>query len=170
MEVTASNMRAVWKHIIPHCANNFVGFQTNFAQVTNNIVQIGKELGFEELDSDNVIECIDSNTKELDNESLINIEEQRAYEEEELNMSDEAELNEAPTKEITHQQLAKIIRQIETLSVEIMDVDPNVERSTKICRNLKNDIRCYSDMYEEKKPKKKLVQTTLTQFFGGGNK
>ncbi len=93
LEVTASNMRAVWKHIIPHCANDFVGFQTNFAQVTNNIVEIGKELCFKELDSDNVIECINSNTKELDNESLLNIEEQRAYEEEEKNLSDDAEIN-----------------------------------------------------------------------------
>ena len=170
MEVTQSNMRAVWQHIIPHCANDFVGFQTNFEEVTNNIVEIGKELGFKELDSDNVIECINSNTKELDNESLLNIEEQRAYEEEEINLSDDAEINEIPSKVITHEQLAKILRQVETLSEEIMDIDPNVERSIKVSRNLKNVIQCYKDMYEEKKPKKKFVQTTLTQFFGDGNK
>jgi hypothetical protein len=39
-------MRAVWKHIIPHCANDFIGFETNFAEVTNNTVEIGQQLGF----------------------------------------------------------------------------------------------------------------------------
>ncbi|PNF44008.1 hypothetical protein B7P43_G17050 [Cryptotermes secundus] len=69
-------MRAVWKHIIPHCANDLIGFETHFAEVTNNIVEIGQQLGFNELDSVNIIECIKSNTNELDNETLINIDEQ----------------------------------------------------------------------------------------------
>ena len=55
-------MRAVWKHIIPHCANDFIGFETHFAEVTNNIVETGQQLGFNELDSVNVTECIKANT------------------------------------------------------------------------------------------------------------
>ncbi len=43
LEVTASNMRGVWKHI-PHCANDFIGFEAHFAEVTNNIVEIGNTL------------------------------------------------------------------------------------------------------------------------------
>ncbi len=79
-----------------------------------------------------------SNTKELDNESLLNIEEQRAYEEEEKNLSDDAEKwNEIPSKEITHEQLAKIITCIETLSDEIMEIDPNFDRSTNSAEILK---------------------------------
>ena len=165
LEVTASNMRAVWKHIIPHCANDFIGFETHFAEVTNNIVEIGKGLGFKELDSANVIECIESNTKELDNETLINIDEQRAYEEQETNL-DNAELDEVPRKELTAEELLKVIGLVETLSEHIMEVDPNVERSITICRNINNAVRCYKDMYEEKKPKKKYVQTSMLQFLG----
>lgn len=54
-ELTASNMRAVWKHIVPHWVNDFIDFETHFAKVTNNIVEIGQQLGFEELDSTKVI-------------------------------------------------------------------------------------------------------------------
>ena len=69
-ELTASNVTALWKHIIPHCANDFIGFETHFAEVTNNItLDIGQKLGFKELDSVNVIQCIEENTNELDNET-----------------------------------------------------------------------------------------------------
>ena len=97
-------MRAVWKHIIPHCANDFIGFETHFAEVTNNIVEIGQQLGFNELHYVNVIECIKSNTNELDNETLINIDEQRAYEEREDNL-DNDDCVEVPARELTAEQL-----------------------------------------------------------------
>ena len=80
-EVTPNNMRAVWKHILPHCANDFTGFDMHFTEVTNDKVELGQQLGFEDLYSDNEIVCIQSCTNELDNETLLNIEEQRAYEE-----------------------------------------------------------------------------------------
>ncbi|KAK9744383.1 hypothetical protein QE152_g7809 [Popillia japonica] len=76
-ELTASNMRAVWKHITSHCANDFIDFETHSADITNTM-EIGQQLGFEELDSSNVIQCIEPNINELDNETLINIDEQQA--------------------------------------------------------------------------------------------
>jgi len=51
-------MRAAWKHIIPYFANNLGDFEMYFTEVTNNIVEIRRKLGFEHLDSENVIECI----------------------------------------------------------------------------------------------------------------
>ena len=45
-EVTVSNMRAVWKNLLPHCANDFGGFEPQVQTVVENIVQIGKDLGF----------------------------------------------------------------------------------------------------------------------------
>ncbi len=40
LKVTASNMRAVWKHIIPHCTNDFIGFDRHLKELTNEIVEI----------------------------------------------------------------------------------------------------------------------------------
>lgn len=163
-ELTASNMRSVWKHIIPHCANDFIGFETHFTEVTNNIVEIGQQLGFKELDSVNVIECIELNTNELDNETLLNIDEQRAYEEQEDNLDNE-NCVEVPAHELTAEQLSKIIGMVESLSDHIMEVDPNFERGQTIRRTINNSIRCYKEMYEDKRPKKKTAQTSILQFF-----
>ncbi len=37
-EITVSNMRAVWKNILPHCSNDFVGFESQVEKVVENIV------------------------------------------------------------------------------------------------------------------------------------
>ena len=115
-------------------------------------MEIGQQLGFKELDSVNVIESIESNTNELDNETLINIDEQRAYEEREDNL-DNDDCVEVPARELTAEQLSKIIGMVETLSEHIMEVDPNIEHSLTIRRTINNAIRCYKEMYEEKKTK-----------------
>ena len=94
----------------------------------------------------------------------INVSGLRAYEEKETNL-DNVELDEAPTKEFKTDDLLKVINMVETVSECIMEVDPNVERSIKVCQIINNAIRCYKDMYEEKKRKKKSVQTSLLQFF-----
>ena len=95
---------------------------------------------------------------------LINIDEQRAYEEWEDNL-DNDDCVEVPAPELTAEQLSKIIGMVETLSEHIMEVDPNIERSLTIRRMINNAIRCFKEMYEEIKPKKKNVQTSILQFF-----
>ncbi|KAK9675271.1 hypothetical protein QE152_g40488 [Popillia japonica] len=124
-------MRPVWKHIIPHCTNDFIDFETHFAEVTNNIVEIGQQLGFEKLDFANVIVCIESNTNELDNRTLINIDEQRAYEEQEDNLDNDDSV-EVPTSELATEQLLKIIVMVENVLEHIREVDPNIEEAYKV--------------------------------------
>ncbi|PNF25103.1 hypothetical protein B7P43_G02021 [Cryptotermes secundus] len=98
-----------------------------------------QQLGFNELDSVNVTDCIKANTNEIDNGTLINTDEQR---EDNLDNDD----------------------CVETLSEHFMEADPNIERSLTIRRTINNAIRCYEEMYEEKRLKKKNVQTSVLQF------
>jgi hypothetical protein len=49
---------------------------------------------------------------------------------------------------------------------QIMDLDPNVERSMLVRRTLENGISCCREMYEEKR-KATSVQTTLDKYFSG---
>lgn len=44
------------------CANNFISFETKFAEVINYVVETEPQLGLKELDSVNIIECIKLNT------------------------------------------------------------------------------------------------------------
>jgi hypothetical protein len=68
------------------------------------------------------------------------------------------------SKEILIKELEQKIRNLETVKQQIMDLDPNVERSILVRRTLENGISCYRKMYEEKK-KATSVQTTLDKYF-----
>jgi hypothetical protein len=60
--------------------------------------------------------------------------------------------------------LEQMFRNLETVKQQIMDWDPNVERSMLVHRTLENGLSCYRKMYEEKK-KATYVQTTLEKYF-----
>lgn len=62
-----------------------IGFEIHFTDVTNNIMEIGQQCGFNELDSMDDIESFKWNTNELNNETFLNIDEQWAYEEQKDN-------------------------------------------------------------------------------------
>jgi hypothetical protein len=53
---------------------------------------------------------------------------------------------------------------LETVKQQIIDLDPNVERSIPVRRTLENGNSCSRKMYEEKK-KATSVQTTLDKYF-----
>jgi hypothetical protein len=55
------------------------------------------------------------------------------------------------SKEILIRQLEQILRNLESVKQQIMDLDPNVERGMLVRRTLENGISCYRKMYEEKK-------------------
>jgi hypothetical protein len=55
------------------------------------------------------------------------------------------------SKEILIKKLEQMFRNLETVTQQIIDLDPNVERSMLVRRTLENRISCYRKMYEEKK-------------------
>jgi hypothetical protein len=57
-----------------------------------------------------------------------------------------------------------MFRNSETVKQQIMDLDPNVERSVLVRRSPENGISCYRKMYEEKK-EATTFQTTLDKYF-----
>jgi hypothetical protein len=57
-----------------------------------------------------------------------------------------------------------MFRNWETVKQQIVDLDPNVERSMLVRRTLENGISCYRKVYEEKK-KATSVQTALDKYF-----
>jgi hypothetical protein len=57
-----------------------------------------------------------------------------------------------------------MFRNFETVEQQIMDIDPNVERSTLVCPALENGTSCYRKLYEENK-KATSDQTMLDKYF-----
>lgn len=158
--LTSSNMRAVWKELLPECANDFVGFDQNITNVVDEIEAMGIELGFDEVDCTNIRELLDTPQEEMSVEDLINLDQQRAYE-----LKDDEPINEEETlnREITLQQFNELFRRSENLKQQVLDIDCDLERSLKVRRLIDKALSCYDVMYEEKK-KKKTIQKTLDNF------
>jgi hypothetical protein len=53
---------------------------------------------------------------------------------------------------------------LETVKQQIMDLDPNLERSMLVCRTIENGISCCRKLYELKK-KAAPLQMTLDKYF-----
>jgi hypothetical protein len=68
------------------------------------------------------------------------------------------------SKEILIKELEQMFRNLGTVKQQIMNLDPNVERSMLVRRTLGNGISCYRKMYDDKK-KATSVQTTLDKYF-----
>jgi predicted RNA-binding protein with RPS1 domain len=89
------------------------------------------------------------------------LEQQRTYDEKEELVT---EGDGCVSKEILIKELDQMFRNFETVKQQIMDLDPNVERSMLVRRNLENGISSHRKMYEEKK-KATSVYTTLDECF-----
>jgi hypothetical protein len=61
-------------------------------------------------------------------------------------------------------ELEQMFRNLETVKQQIVDLDPNVERSMLVRRTLENGISFYRKKYEEKK-KLHLFKRRLTNIF-----
>jgi hypothetical protein len=68
------------------------------------------------------------------------------------------------SKTILVKELEQMFRNLETVKQQIMDFDPNVERSMLFRLTLKNGISCYRKMYEDKK-KEHLFKRRLRNIF-----
>jgi hypothetical protein len=64
-------MSAVWKYLLPNCRNGFRGFENRVDVVIEEISVIGKDLDFENVDSANVRECLDSHSQPITDTDLI---------------------------------------------------------------------------------------------------
>jgi hypothetical protein len=66
--------------------------------------------------------------------------------------------------QILIKELEQMFRNLETVKQQIMDLDPNAERSMLVRRTQENGISCYGKWYEEKR-KATSVQTTVHKYF-----
>ncbi len=115
---------------------------------TINIVQIGKDLGFDNLDNNNVRQCINSHSAELDDGTLIEMDQQRAYEAKE---EKEDGTDEPIPKDFSIADMEKIFSLVDEISQVIINGDPNIECGMTVRHNLEKQIRCYREFHAEKK-------------------
>ncbi|XP_051842461.1 uncharacterized protein LOC127554692 [Antechinus flavipes] len=155
---SADKDTTVWKHILPHSANsNFENFPPQNQTVIEEITNIGRKLGFDELENGDAQELLISHSEELtDNDLHL---EQQVFEEasNDLKESDNMQM-----KEFTLKEFEDLFRAVEVMKQKIMNADPNVSRSIQIRQNVDRALCIYQHMYEDLK--KKTVQPTLLKY------
>ena len=138
-------MNGCWKKLLPECTIDFPGFKTPVKNVIEEIALIGKDLGFENVDEENIQELLNSHSADMDDVSLIELEQQQALQEKYEDDCEEV------VKEITIKELEDLFQDMEKVKRRLMDIDPDVNRSMKVCRSLEDQLSCYRKIYFEKK-------------------
>ncbi len=126
-EITASCMRAVWQNILPDCANDFSGFVNPANEIIEDIATIGRDLGFDDVDAENIRELLSSHSNELNNEELLEIEQQQAYKE-----GQQSEETENVPKEITVKELENFLRRRKIFYWKWIQILTALSRFTKV--------------------------------------
>ncbi|XP_030435481.1 tigger transposable element-derived protein 1-like [Gopherus evgoodei] len=145
-EVKQLNLNGVWKKLCPDFVSDFQGFTDTVEEVTNAVVEMGKELNLD-IAPEDVDELLASHSEELTNEDLIEWEQQKLAEEEDARTVEET----PPRKVLTMEVLAEAFQHLEAATSLFEEYDPNIERSASVNRDIYNTYSCYREIYKEKK-------------------
>jgi hypothetical protein len=142
-------LRQLWED----CVQDFKDFEEPVEAIKENIVQLGKLIDFDELESEDIQELMDSQGEELTNGEFMEIEQERAVEEDESEES----------ARILTTGMAEAFQHPESFISYFRDNDPNMDRRSQVTRGVENAANCYKLPYNEKKRAK--VQLSLDSFF-----
>ena len=116
------------------------------------------QVGFEEVDKDDVEDFLLSHNVELSNEDLLALEEERIREESES--SPEEVL---PVKTLTMKFIAKGFNLVDEAMALFHEHDLNCMRSSKVRREMDNVLKCFKEVSKQKM--KAATQVSIMKFF-----
>lgn len=158
-EVSPSTMNGVWRKIWPECVYGFKGFPQQDT-LTKDIVKLAQQAGFEEVDENDVTELLESHNEELTNEDLLELEQERAHEEDD---DDQAETVPPQPKQLTLKGVRRILDLIAQATAAMAEEDPNQDRVETVAENIKKHISCYKEV--ERNLKQQAAQPSILSFF-----
>ncbi|KAK4315557.1 hypothetical protein Pmani_013248 [Petrolisthes manimaculis] len=75
-------MNGSWKNLWKECVNDFAGFKVkDTSEVRKDIMRLSHLAGFKEVNEDDIQELLDSHDEPLTNEDLMQLEQERAHNE-----------------------------------------------------------------------------------------
>jgi hypothetical protein len=148
-------MKGVWKKLIPQDEPNEL--PENETNIIEEIVELGKDLDFE-LSAEEVKESLEFDEKDFEDEDIHEIAQARAYKE----AKEEEEIDDKNLAVLNMKQLNDIINISQSLSELVLDVDPDLERQSKVKSGLEDLFKTYK---EEARQKSKKRQQKVSEFF-----
>ncbi|KYO33866.1 CENPB DNA-binding domain-containing protein 1-like [Alligator mississippiensis] len=142
-------MNGVWRKLWADCVQDSQEVEEPVVTIQDNIVELGRKIGFVELEPKEIQELIDSNREKLSNEDLIQIEQQRSHEEEE-----DAEEDVQPARALMSKGMAEAFKHLEAFLSYFDENDPDMQCRSVVSRAVNNEANCYRLLYDEKKQPK----------------
>ncbi|XP_053551170.1 tigger transposable element-derived protein 1-like [Bombina bombina] len=157
-DIKDTTMKRAWKKLCPQLADDSEGVDDSVANVTENIVEMARQLELE-VEPEDVAELLASHTEPLSNEDLLELEEEREEEEDVQNGVENIEQPEGLTSKI----LFQAFRHLDSAMALFEKHDRDFERSFTVNGNISGAYSCYKEIYREKK--KATLQTSIETYF-----
>ncbi|KAK3884365.1 hypothetical protein Pcinc_011376 [Petrolisthes cinctipes] len=157
-ELPPSTMNGVWRKIWPECIYGFKGFPQQ-SILTKEIVRLAQQAGFEEVDENDVTELLESQNEELTNEDLMELEQERAHEDDD----DQEESVPPKPKQLTLKGVRRILDLLGQATAAMAEEDPNQDRVETVTENISKNISCYNEI--ERNLKQQATQPSILSFF-----
>ncbi|XP_007445249.1 tigger transposable element-derived protein 1-like [Python bivittatus] len=171
--VSVKCMQGIWKKCLKPFAvvNDFEGFDhnENVDEINKKTLTLMKSLDLE-VDAEDVRNLVSYTEGELSNEDLIELKEeleaQRLLEEEGKEQEKEGKKNvEVKPKIFSAKRLAGVFSCVNKILSELESMDPNVERFRTVHWEMHEILKCYREIYEGKKKKRKKSPTPFPSLF-----
>ena len=164
-DLKPQTVNACWKKLWPECVHDFMGFDPGETQGENmkKILQMARQVGgegFSDLNEKDVDDLIEEHADPLTDQDLEELT-KSASEEEEQQEDDDA-VNIEP-EGLSLRRLGNFFRSLKSITEDILEWDPCMQRSIKFGRELEQIAAPYKVILEELKRKK--TQLPITYFF-----
>ena len=124
----------------------FRGFaEAEVGEARQKIVDMALQVGFEEVDEDDVEDLLLSHMEELSNEDLLALEEEHIREESESSPEEVVSVETFATK-----VMAKGFKLVDDAMAIFDEHDPDCMRSSKVQRERENILKCYKEVNKQK--------------------
>ncbi|KAK4328695.1 hypothetical protein Pmani_000891 [Petrolisthes manimaculis] len=102
-------MNGCWKKLWKECVNDFAGFKVkDTSEVRMDIMRLSHLAGFKEVNEDDIQELLDSHDEPLTNEDLMQLEQERAH-----NEDDDANKEEETVRGLDVKTLKEVFSSVE---------------------------------------------------------
>ena len=156
-QVTENNMKGVWKNLLQReKLSNESQFQVK--EIVDEVVNLGKNLGFDDLSHEEIKECLTFDQKDISNEDLYELAQPTVYEED----KNDNVLPQNPA-ELSLKQLKEILKKGQDFTEFISELDPILERNSRVKNLIDDSLKCYRE--EAKEKSKKVQQKKISDFF-----
>ncbi|XP_027716076.1 tigger transposable element-derived protein 1-like [Vombatus ursinus] len=154
-DVTKECLHRVWKKMLPNLIHNFEECEPSeqFKKIRASCVDLAKQIGFEEVEDEDIEEFLEPHSNDLTTEDLQQLADGQveAEDEEDDDDDDDNESQKATPRQLDTSQLSGVLSVIEKQLQWLEDNDYNAERSRIVVHGIRTNLEPYRQLLYERR-------------------